>query len=539
MKSRYKITILILLGVIFVLIGSNHYCLSDSFKFIINTIGIPQYNAYGVEINEDIYYAYNVFAYGSPEYLEGRNLEQRWKNSGYGLWSRYVGKYNGYGTRGEYNLLGQDYSGAVINNYYFPVDRVPPTPPNTWEYYYVPGGLESWTNTRKYKYIEQLEFMKNTQMLFNDISNRDACDNPAKIKQYNITANSVGLNNSRLDASSTWKTNGIIYTRRRSEGRIYYAVFLTAPMAANADIHSDINVKDSSYIMEEDDDEISIEIGYGSNIINMTGYAKKEHIREIKSELYINGKKVSEISGSKITNVGNKHMLVITRDISSPEAQHKVSIKVDSYAHTEFALDGLMRNVQEKEISIDIKERKINPIKSTKIMLLERTNSNLVVSPLAQSNITIGKSEGITEAGRYLAIKLDLSKDNRGENIGKFDVSIDGQKVKEEEIIYAEKNVMLQIRMPKNLAPTIYGWKSMRELYGNYFKISKEDIGSRIALPHEIIIKYEYEGKEHDTKILIDTIDDYISNMNYSLNVSENSGSYNSNKQLLEDWLKE
>lgn len=45
------------------------------------------------------------------------------------------GAYNGSGVRGEYNLLGRDYSGNIINNYYFPVDALPETTPENWWYY--------------------------------------------------------------------------------------------------------------------------------------------------------------------------------------------------------------------------------------------------------------------------------------------------------------------------------------------------------------------------------------------------------------------
>ena len=74
-------------------------------------------NTYNEEINEDVYYAYNVFSYGKPHKVQDKN--QRWKNSKYGYWTKNGGKYNGSGTRGEYYILGRSYSGALIYNYYF------------------------------------------------------------------------------------------------------------------------------------------------------------------------------------------------------------------------------------------------------------------------------------------------------------------------------------------------------------------------------------------------------------------------------------
>ena len=537
MKKVYKAVYIILLSIMEIFTCSEIFAITDSFKFAIETVGIPEYNAYGQSINENIYNAYNIFAYGSPEYLDGRHSEQRWKDSKYGLWARYIGKYEGYGTRGEYNLLGQDYSGAVINNYYFPVDKVPNTSPDTWDYCYVPGGLESWQNTNKYKYIEQLDFMKNTKLMFNDISSRDACDNPDKIKEYNITANKIGLNNCRLDVAATWKTNGFVYARRMVNGSARYAVFLTAPMAADADVESSLSLEKSSYRMLDTEDSISILITYGAKIVNMTGYAKKEHIKEMHSEIYVEGKKVSEISGCKIASVGNMYMLVIPRENLIPKIINNISIEINSYAHTEFALDGLMRDTKKGSISVYVEERKVNPIKNVSVKLLEKNDTSLVVRPLAQSYVSNdAKSEGITEAGRYIGVKLEL--ENSGTILDEINVSIDGEKINDKEIKKIDTVLGMKIKLPRNIGATIYGWKSLRDNYGNYFGIAEEDIGKRISSPHELVISYKYSGKNCETKILIDTIDDYISNMNYTLNVSR-VDDVQQNSMTFDEWLKE
>ena len=41
---------------------------------------------------------------------------------------------------------------------------------------------------------------------------------------------------------------------------------------------------------------------------------KKNHIKEIKSTLYINGKKVKSISGSKISTLSGKYVLKLSRE---------------------------------------------------------------------------------------------------------------------------------------------------------------------------------------------------------------------------------
>ena len=150
--KKVKLVISTLFVCIVCITSSKIYGISEDFKFVIETIGIPRYNVYGKEINEEVYKAYNTFSYGWPEEL-GVDVGQRWKDSKYGLWAQGIGKYTGSGTRGEYNLLGKDYSGNIINNYYFPVDYIPTNTPEYWEYCSNPGAIESWNDKNKYKYI--------------------------------------------------------------------------------------------------------------------------------------------------------------------------------------------------------------------------------------------------------------------------------------------------------------------------------------------------------------------------------------------------
>ena len=68
--------------------------------------------------------------------------------------------------------------------------------------------------------------MKNSKLMFNDISSRSKADNPKYIKEYNITANKIGLSKARLDVAATWKTYGMISTRRYIDGVVYSQVYL-------------------------------------------------------------------------------------------------------------------------------------------------------------------------------------------------------------------------------------------------------------------------------------------------------------------------
>lgn len=527
MKKYFTVILIIFTAVIFL---NKTYAISSKFKFVIDTVGIPRYNTYNEEINEDVYYTYNVFSYGKPNKI---TTSQRWKNSKYGLWTKNGGSYKGSGTRGEYYILGKSYSGKVIYNYYFPMDVIPSTTPDKWTFYTYPEASESWKDKTKYKYQEQLEYMKKAKLMFNDISSRDKADNPKYIKEYNITASSIGLSKARLDAAATWKTYGMISTRRKIDGVIYSQVYLVKPMAANANVKSSVVVQ-NEYILKETEDEIVIPIEYKTSVINMTGYADKKHIKEIKSSLCINGKKVDEVSGSKIISVGNKYLLVITREEYPPDKNHLLEIVIDGYMHTEFAVDGLMQNKITKTIKLYVEPKQIIPVKETSIKILEKSNNKLVVRPLAQNFATNDVSSGFTEGDKYLILKLDLNI--KKEKIQDVNVYLDDNKL-DFNNNYNSQNYILSFKIPDIIESTLYGEYSLRNKEGNFFNISKNLIGTRKQDPHKIIISFFVNGKKYVEKLYIDTLDRVLTNINNKILINTNY-----NKQdviLLEDWLNE
>ena len=513
-----------------ILCGNKTYAISSNFKFVIDTIGVPRYNTYGDEINEDVYYTYNVFSYGKPNKITSN---QRWKNSKYGFWTKNGGKYTGNGTRGEYYILGKSYSGKVIYNYYFPMDVIPSTTPDKWTFYTYSEASSSWKDTTKYKYIEQLEYMKKTKLMFNDISSRDKADNPKYIKEYNITASSIGLSKARLDTAATWKTYGMISTRRNINGVIYSQVYLVKPMAANADVKSTLNLGEN-YILDKTQDELIIPIEYNTEVINMTGYADKKHIKEIKASLYINGKNVDEVSGSKIISVGNKYMLVITRDNYPPNNNYNIEILVDGYMHTEFAVDGLMRNKVIKTIQVYVEKKQVIPVKNTSVKILEKNSNELVVRPLAQNIETTNESLGFTEAGKYLILKMNLNISK--EELKNIKLYIDNKEIKYNKD-FESNNQIISFKIPEDIKTTLYGEYSLREECGEYYNISKNLVGTRKSAPHIILVNYMYDGKEYEEKLLVDSLDSVLSNMNNKIYISTTYST--KDIMTLKDWLKE
>ncbi len=501
------------------------YALSNEFVFTIETVGIPRYNSYGKEISEDVYIAYNIFAYSEPHKISSSN--QRWKDSKYGYWAKGKGRYTGSGTRGEYYVIGYTYSGEEIFNYYFPMDSIPTTTPDTWTFYSYPIAEESWQDTTMYKYEEQLTHMLKSKLMFNDLSSTAKANNPKYIKEYNITAEKIGKKKARLETAATWRTYGMISTRRKISGVIYKQVYLVKPMAADAEVKVSLNVE-SKHVLTEDNDELLIPITYGAEVLNMTGYANEKHIKEIKAMVYVEGKKLDELSGSKITNVGGEYMLVISRENYPNDLEKTITITVDGYMHTEFAVDGLMRDSITQNISLTIEPKKISPLKDINFAVLGKQDKTMVVRPLAQNKETNNYDTiGFIEAGKTLAVKLDLSVDN----VEKVEAKLDKKDVIVNTLIETKDRIIVSINIPEEISTTLYGENSLRDEYDSYFNVNKSDIGSRKNEPYILKIILTYSDKEYIEEVKIDILDTFLSNMNSETHVT-NSAEVNSRMNL-------
>lgn len=507
----------------YIVLTSNVFGISDNFKFIIDTIGIPRYNVYMEEINEDIYYAYNIFVYSNPQNITWHKNQRFKSEANQGKWTRYNGVYKGIGERGEYYLLGTSYSGFVISNVYFPPDFLPETTPDKWIYLVTSGAYESWMDNR---YPDRLEYMKHADMLFDEINYENGTINSYNLISYGISVNKIGIDKITLDTASTWKTNGILTARRITPShQVRNAIFTTKPMAANADVISKLNVE-NNITLEQDKEDIVIPIRISAEAINLSNYAKKEHIKEIVSILYINNKEVSRVSGSKTVNVDKEVLFTVSRKDYDIPKTYPINIKVKSYLYTEFSVDGLMQNEIERTINLHVKEKQVIPIKSIKLSVLEKENNNLVVRPLVQTLI----SNGIVEAGRFLAVKLQ-------KNIDLLDINcyINETKVNHEEIYNDDKYIILKISVDEGIRNTINSWSYLRDKTENYFEIDFSDIGKRVKQPNVLKIKC---NSNHEEIIEFDTIDKYLSNMNYLFEKGVLNAKEVNTKIPLKDWIK-
>ncbi len=533
MKNKIKILII----AIFLLFNSKCFGISEDFKFVIDTIGIPQFNVYNNEINEEIYYTYNVFSYSDPVTISKNTSRQRFKEVPvYGKWTENGSAYKGVGRRGEYYILGTGYSGNYIDNVYFPVDSIPETTPNNWNYISLSDALSSWNNRDNYKYKEQLDYMKTTPLLFDELDIKNNISNSYNLVEYGISAEKIGLEKTKLNTCSTWKTMGIVTARRMSSaGKIRDAIFATKPMAANADIISELEVNDNILLNEVNE---PINIKFGANVINLNGYAKKEHIKEICSIIYIDGKEVSKISGSKIANVDKNILFAIPNETKNDLNTYKLNIKILSYMYTDFSVDGLIKNTLEKNINITIPKKSVVPIKKLDIKILKNHNNLMVVSPLVQTNTTNAENSlGVIELSRNLAIKIKFESD-----IGiKQDIKIYINNVLQD-IKLLQNNVdtyIYEIKLNANILNTIKSWKYMRDKNNDYFSIDFQDIGNRVCSPNILKIKCIYDNKINEKELKFDTIDEFIYNFGYDFsNIIINKSTIDIMENI-DEWIKE
>lgn len=510
MKKVYKLQIFVIL-VLLVIIAFKNNCfgaISEKFKFVIDTIGIPRYNIYGEEINETIYYTYNVFSYSTPENMFNITTNQRFKTV------LDKGKYYSNGVRGEYYLLGRGYNGNLIANVYFPVDGTPETTPDKWNYIYMRGAQESWNDTSKYKYIEQLNYTKNSNLLFDTIDYSSNTCNSYDLIEYDITPQKIGLDKVMLNTCPTWKTYGVVTINRiNNKGNIRYATLAIKPMAANANVKSDFNFTGSTHISKVQDN-IPLNINFGASAINLTDYATEKQIKSISSTLYINGQKISTVSGSKTVLVDKNIYYTVSRSMFSTPGKHVLHVKVVSYLYTDFSVDGLMEDVLEKDIEINIDEKLIVPLSSKDVYIQKKEDNKLVVSPLVQTNITKNSnSYGFVEKGRDIAVKLSLNYDDI--NLEDIELYIDGNKTDFTLLSKNKKFYLLGVNINNGNNITLMTWDYLRNKFQNYFDIDFKMVGNRIKSPCKIDILYSVLGKSFNDVVLIDLVDDYTKNINY------------------------
>ncbi len=532
---------IIILSILLVyMLGINIYAISDNFHNIINVMGIRKINNQGYEINEEIYYKYNLLVYGTPE-LAINESTQRWKNVKDGKWVKN-------GQRGEYRILGYNNIGKVVNNHEFPEDIVPSSLPTDWTYKELTDGLSSWNNTSLYMYYAQKDYMQNTNLIRNNTT-------------YNLNCNDIGLNKTRVDNYATWKTKGVIYTNRIDPyGKVWEATFLTEPIGANVGFNSSLETNKNTYTMGRMNDYIDIPIIYGTQVTNTGKYITPQQVKLIETNVYVNDYKVLSDSNSNTFTTNNSGKVRIYRTMFENKLksqQVEVIIKVRSKLFTQFTTDLPLYSKAEKTIILTIlpwfidsegymppkdtpykdtlnedeytdpiyeypeNNDDTNNISSTIDLRRITTKNNITYyEELNKTNSTNSdNSYGFINAGNYLGIKV-----NTPDTVYKVEMSINGdssiktfddktKRFEWDEIInrgeatrypnldtyYKDYENTLQLipnsdntvytinyLIPYETKQTLHSWNSIRSLTGQSLNLDTNLLTNRIINPYTI-----------------------------------------------------
>ena len=515
------------------LFSQNCFAYSERFELMIDTMGITHENENHKRINEDVFNSYSLFVYGSP--LDGYN-GQRFKEVEEGKWTQNAGPWQGVGTRGEYWILGENKYAYEVHNHKFPVDIEPPTPPTKWRYAVIKDAINSWQDQSKYMDEEQKDYMLNSKLMRNGV-------------EYDITANDIGLDKIRLENYATWKSYGTLYTQRYDVNNQKWAAnFMVKPLAGNAELESfAVFPNGQEYSLSKEDEDLIIPIEFGARAINLTNFAKKEHVKEIKSELYINGELISNCVTSQELEISSNAEYIVDSEFGDETII--LNIKVKSTLLTKFTTDGALVDIKEYVIVINgtteepsgelLEEYEEEPIKidyvkeeyyanfkeipppyvesvDVKIIKNKKENELLKTKYTGYSFVCAGQTIQITavvvngpadvtlqfQGDKSIHTFDDVTKKfewdeprSRGvstffgtlkefENMYKDRVYLKEDRVDEEKFIYTITYII-----PYGTKQTLNSWASLRNNTKDAFNIDERKLFTRISSPYQIVIK--------------------------------------------------
>ncbi len=542
-----KKALVIFLALFFIIIPIKSYAYSEKFQFLIQTMEIDIENPHGKKLNEDVYEKYSLFVYGSP--LDGY-AEQRFKIVEEGNCARGIGIWNGKGERGEYWILGENNLGLEVHNHKFPVDIEPPTPPTQWRYAVISGAKESWQDQSKYMDDYQKEYMLNSKLMRNDVG-------------YDLTAASIGLDKVRLENYATWKTKGSVYTQRYDmQNKRWAANFMVPPMAGDAELEGYALFPDGNeFVLNDGQSSLVVPIEYGAKMINLSDYAKPEHVKKIRSELYIDGVLVDSVEDVEQISVNDAYNYLFNGTIKDEVA--KVEVKVKSTLLTKFTTDAALVDIKEYFVTIigseyiEEQEPVVEIIKDQNDFVEEETYRNRVydekyaeypenpppyidkitIKQDDDSDIYVAKKTGkkFVLAGQTIKIEvkvvnfpntvtLEFEGDSsiytfdkttrnfewdepRKRGIATLYPSLDDFKKTYRSIINFKKGKTFETTttytltyiIPYETKQTLHSWNTLRNESQDAFKIDEGKLFSRITSPYQLVVKVK-NANGADTK---------------------------------------
>lgn len=515
-KFLFSIAVLFL-GLFF----NNVYAYTDGFEYMIQSMNIPKTNINGLRINEEVYKKYNLLVYGSP--TEIRSNSQRFKSTVTGKWTLNGGAWNGSGTRGEYWILGEDYSGRKIHNEIFPDDYNSGTSPENWAYRIIRDAEESWNDATKYTFDIQKEYMLNHKLSRFGI-------------EYNVTPLSIGLNKARLESCATWKSAGNVYTEKPGDGNIYWvATFSVPPMALNAKLNSVLELPNGNeYTISKDDEFIEIPINYGAFVDGLSEYTKKEHISNIEAELLINGQAEDVVRGSEQLEIKGTNTLVINKNNYPAQTQITLELTCASLMKTCFEKDPVMYDDVSQTIVVNIEteeKNKVPIINDIEAPIIYYTKLKRISVDSKNKDDTVDlytvKKTGVDFicAGQVLYIEVKTSPgatkvyydfsgkesirtlDETTKNFEWYEPKSRNEKINYRTLEELEESYDFPIRLyleeetdnykifsgtyliPYETTQTLHSWNSLRKLSKDAFKIDERKLFTKKENPYRLVIR--------------------------------------------------
>lgn len=489
------------------------YAYSDGFIYMIDAMKIERENVNGFSINEEIYEKYKLLVYGDP--LTINDTKQRWKNVSNGNWINN-------GVRGEYWILGQDYSGKPVHNELFPDDYNSGTSPLNWNYRTVKNAEESWSDTSLYTYELQKEYMLTQKLSRFGIT-------------YDLTALDIGLDKAKVENYATWGNAGSIYTEKPGEGNIYWAAtFNVPPMAGDASLNSLLVLPNGNeYTIEKDEDTVEIPYIYGAQIEGLSEYAKPEHVKIIESVFKLNGVQESLKSGVETIKITDNGTLIVNKNDYSGANKIVLNLEVNSFASTYFPNDAIMYSSQQQTVVINIKSEE-----KTKYSIVNDENAPVIYSVNIKRVTTddrgnekyvdlytnISTKNKFVCAGQMIKIEVKTSLNalscsfgfNGLSSISTLDDTTklflyDQPKSRKEKLIYSNlKELKEAYDLPKNLTlktqtenykvfsgtyiipyettQTLHSWNSLRTESKDAFNIDESKLFTKKQNPYRLVI---------------------------------------------------
>lgn len=512
---------------LFLFLFPETFAYSSGFEYMINAMNIDKVNINGLLINEEIYQKYQLITYGNPASI--KHKEQRWKNTVNGNWTLNGGAWNGTGVRGEYWILGEDFSGKIVHNELFPDDYYSGTSPLNWNYRVIKDAEESWSDTSKYQYEIQKEYMLNAKLSRFGVT-------------YDINALQIGLDKARVENYATWGSAGSIYTEKPGQGNVYWvATFRIPPMAGEAKLNSILNFPDgTSYTMRPEEESISIPVEFGAYVDHLSEYAKAEHVKLIEANLSVNTVSEDIVSGSRLLRISKDGNIVIHKSDYPNQKKVVLNVECNALLSTAFITDSILYATKKQTITINIENEDINIIRDQNkgepptiySCKLKRISTNARGKEEAVDLYKVKKTNTrFICAGQVLQIEVRASADTNYITFdfnGKTSISTlddltrkfewDEPRARGEKTRYASLSKFIQsYQLPRRLSlknedddvsvfvttyvipyqttQTLHSWNSLREISKDTFHIDETKLFTRKENNYEVVIKaYGEEG---------------------------------------------